>query len=582
LVKNSLLANFFDIELAMSKIPEIQFHQDKTSSFSLWKTYLKKNIFTYLIGAFTVILCDVMQVFVGRNLGWLVDFFANKEIPSFLDQGSRKETFVFLFVLMVISRILLFLGRVGWRFFMARHSHKAQAALRLKVWEHARFFSRDSMVDKFSKGNLINISTSDIHSAKFLYGFTLIGALDTFFLGIVTIATMLYIHPVLAIISLVVLSYLPFVIRKITDSEVTQYKEAQTTLGRFNDLCSQVIETIRLQRLTHSGGFWQRKLEVEADSYRKERLKAVNTSLKFIPAMGSSSLISTFVLFIIGSYFVLHDQLSVGDFVTMQGLVLLLQDPLMELGWVISDWRKGMASLDRVSDVFNHKMDDSLFSDGETPKSSDDILKIQNLTFSYNPTEGNVIRNIDFHLKKFERVGITGPIGSGKSTLVKVMAGLERNIEGSVEFLGRPFSNYKHTELRNYIAFVSQKPFLFASTIRENMLLDRDYSDEQIWQALEAAGLKDDVVKFKEGLETPLGEWGINLSGGQKQRLTIARAIIRKPKLLFFDDCLSAVDTVTEEKILQSLNRELKETTIVWVAHRKSTLKYCDRVVELK
>jgi ATP-binding cassette subfamily B protein len=565
----------------MSKIPKIPTDIAGKGPFTYWKKYISSNILTYTIGSLAVILCVLMQVFVSRNLGWLVDLFANKSIPNILIQSSKLETFYLLFSLMFISRVLLFVGRFGWRIFLARHSHKAQGMLRFKVWEHARYFNRENMLNKYSKGKLINISTSDIHSAKFLYGFTLIGALDTIFLGLVTIVAMFYIQPVLTLITLIVLSYLPFIIKKLSDIEVTLYKDAQNELGKFNDLCSQVIETIRLQRLTHSGGFWQRKLEAEADHYRVERLKAVNTSLKFIPAMGSSTLISSLLLFVIGAYFVINEGLSIGDFVTMQGLVMLLQDPLMELGWVISDWKKGMASLERVTDVYNHDMDESLFKEGDRPISNKNVLDINNLSFSYEASEGDVLKNLSFSLKQSERVGIRGAIGTGKTTLVKIMAGLERNFKGEVNFLGRPYNEYSHIELRKYISFVSQKPFLFASTIKENLMLDQQYSDKELWDSLEAAGLKNDVSKFKDGLSTQLGEWGINLSGGQKQRLTIARAIIRKPKVLFLDDCLSAVDTVTEEKILQSLNKELKDTTIVWVAHRKSTLKYCDRIVEL-
>ena len=136
--------------------------------------------------------------------------------------------------------------------------------------------------------------------------------------------------------------------------------------------------------------------------------------------------------------------------------------------------------------------------------------------------------------------------------------------------------------MRKSICFVPQKPFLFASTIRENICMDRDFSDEEVWHALEVAGLTRDVKAFPDPLDTPLGEWGINLSGGQKQRLTLARALARKPHLLFLDDCLSAVDTVTEDRILKGLDKELSETTLVWVAHRDSTLKYCNRVIEMK
>jgi ATP-binding cassette subfamily B protein len=136
--------------------------------------------------------------------------------------------------------------------------------------------------------------------------------------------------------------------------------------------------------------------------------------------------------------------------------------------------------------------------------------------------------------------------------------------------------------LRSYIGHVSQKPFLFADSIRVNVAMNNELTDEEIWRYLELAGLKDDVELFGDKLDTQLGEWGINLSGGQKQRLTLARALAAKPKVLFLDDCLSAVDTITEEKILKNLDQHLKDVTLVWVAHRKSTLKYCNHTFELR
>ena len=131
------------------------------------------------------------------------------------------------------------------------------------------------------------------------------------------------------------------------------------------------------------------------------------------------------------------------------------------------------------------------------------------------------------------------------------------------------------------MSYVHQKPFLFADSIRNNIAIDTEYSDEQIWEFLDLAGLKSDIEGFDDQLDTPLGEWGINLSGGQKQRLTLARALARKPSLLFLDDCLSAVDTVTEEQILKNLDQQLKDTTLIWVAHRESTLKYCNKFLKL-
>ena len=213
---------------------------------------------------------------------------------------------------------------------------------------------------------------------------------------------------------------------------------------------------------------------------------------------------------------------------------------------------------------------------------NESVFEVKNLNYRYEDGSDLVIKDLSFQLGAKRRLGIMGPIGSGKSTLVNILCGMDRHFEGEVSIYGRNFSDYSHSELREHISVVGQKPFLFADTIRENVRLDRDLSDDDVWHFLNLAGLADDVRDFPEQLGTPLGEWGINLSGGQKQRLTLARALARRSQVYFLDDCLSAVDTVTEEKILNNLDREFKDQTLVWVAHRESTLKYCDQILELQ
>ena len=178
-------------------------------------------------------------------------------------------------------------------------------------------------------------------------------------------------------------------------------------------------------------------------------------------------------------------------------------------------------------------------------------------------------------------MGITGEIGSGKSTLINILSGLERENRGVVKFKGLHFHSYDHNHLRKEIGIAHQKPFVFAKSIRENVSMDQNLNDEQVLHYLNLAGLKDDVLNFDNGLDTELGEWGINISGGQKQRLSLARVLARDPEVLLLDDCLSAVDTITEEKILSNLNHYMNDKTIIWVAHRESTLKYCDTIINM-
>lgn len=538
-----------------------------------------------------------MQVLSTRLTGWVIDFFQSEDaIPSRLTPFENKEdNFLFLFSVLLASRVLLTIGRYGWRMTLARKTHLASSMLKRKLWENARWFKQKDLQEKFTKGVLMNASTSDVNSARFIYGFTIVGFLDVIFLGAISLFAMCAISIKLTLYALSVLVLIPFMVKKLSRLEIERYRLSQETLGKFNDLVTQCISSVRLQRLTQTGKFWIQKLMDEAQEYRKVRLKAIFTSLKYYPVMGGTSVLSYVVLFIIGMNFVFDGSISVGDFVATQGLILLVQDPLLELGYVISDWKKSTTSLKRLNDIYVHEKEEFLATQ---KKSNIEIVKsngskpvyafeVSSLSFKYPELDQEIVtpsrelfHAFDCQIEHGTRLGITGAIGTGKTTFVKILAGLERAHEGEMLFHGKDFNSYHHDHIRKSIAIVPQRPFLFASNIRENLQMGRNLTDDQIWRYLNLAGLDRDVEDFEHKLDTPLGEWGINLSGGQKQRLTLARALSMESDHLILDDCLSAVDTVTEEKILDNLDNYLKGKTIVWVAHRQSTLKKCDRIID--
>lgn len=533
----------------------------------------------YFLGVLSVIICNICQVYFARAFGYVIDFFSQNEIPKWLVKDSAEQTFIFLFITIVVARVFLMIGRFGWRLTMARQTHLAAGDLKRRIWDSARYFSDDDLVDNYPKGVLMNAANSDVGQARFIFGFTLVGLIDVIFLGLFTLISMVQINLLLTCASLLMLFFTPIAIRKLSQKEVVNYEVAQKFLSSFNDLTSQAVSTVKLQKLGQTGKFWFNRLFKSAEEYRSKRLEANYTSLKYIPYMGMTSIVSYVVLFSLGVYLNIQGQLSVGQFVAMQGLIFLLQDPMIELGYIISEWRKSGTSLKRLDDIYSNDREEFLLQDDKKIEKSQDVYSVKGLNFSYGDTQ--VLNDFELEIKKGARVGIAGQIGTGKSTLVKILSGLERKFEGEVKFYGEEFWQYGHKELREHIVCVHQKPFLFADSIKANIAMDLNLTDEEVWHYLDLAGLKNDVEGFDEGLECQLGEWGINLSGGQKQRLTLARALARKPKVLLLDDGLSAVDTVTEGVILKNLDNELKDTTIIWVAHRLSTLKYCDEIINM-
>jgi ATP-binding cassette subfamily B protein len=210
------------------------------------------------------------------------------------------------------------------------------------------------------------------------------------------------------------------------------------------------------------------------------------------------------------------------------------------------------------------------------------VFSIRDLRFTHADAQRELFRGLTLEIAPGERIGITGPVGAGKTTFLEILAGHRREFNGEVRLHGVDIRRYSYPHLSREVTLVEQRPFLFADSIRRNVLLDRPGTDDAVRAWLDLAGLSDDIDRFPRGLDTPLGEWGINLSGGQKQRLTIARALATSPRILLLDDCLSAVDVATEERILANLDRALPGATIVWVAHRPSTLRHCTRIVRFE
>lgn len=547
---------------------------------SLWVDFFKKHWPYYVIGMFSVALTAIAQVISPMLVGWGIDYFKGSDIPKFLTKGSQRETFQFIFILLVIDLLLMNFMRTGWRITLGRMTHLASAFYKKKVWASARYFSRNDLDTKYTIGNLMNLSTSDVGMARFLHGFTLIGLFDVLFLGLFSISAMFYIRWQMALAVLVIVPTLPIFIYRLAKIEMERWEQTQSFLSIFNEQVSRAVETVKLQRLTQTGAFWRKRLELAANDYRVKRLISIYTSLRYYLLIGSGTLYSYLVLFGLGIHQVYAGNISIGEFVAFQSFVFLLQEPLMEAGYLVSEVQKGRTSMNRLCEVFNNEQDANIKTNGLEKASSEIVFEANNLSYQFGSQI--VLTGLNLRVKQGERFGILGPIGSGKSTLLEILIGSRQDYLGEVKFLGEDIRNFSHKFLRSKLIMVQQKSFLFADSIRNNIRLNLDLSDEEIWRALDLACLGEDVRNFEKGLETLLGEWGVNLSGGQKQRLTLARALVRKPEYLLLDDCLSAVDTVTEEKILNNLDHFLKDSTLVWVAHRRSTLKYCHEILELK
>ena len=547
----------------------------------------KRRWLVYFFGfIFTALTC-ASQSLGPKFVQWFIDLIAQKKVPGFIAESDPVLVFRTLFFGFVGVLLFQFLSRKGWRATLGRETHQVSAPLKSLVWAKARFFPIERLQTDLGIGPLMNIATSDVGSARMIFGWTLVGGFDFLMLTLFALVGMWSVNHNLTLIVCLVLPLIPVLVYSTARLEYRSHQTAQEALSEFNDLTAQAVATVRLARLSGSEKFWIKKLTKSADDYRVKRLKVVYIWTRFVVLLGSPVVVATALLFVFSIPKVISGAMTQGEFVAFHSFVVMIQAPWGELGFLISEWQRGLASLDRILRLSQVPTAVGLYPQGGDAWPADQaighnpVFHVSDLRFAYPDKPSMLIQKLSFNLRSGERLGILGPIGSGKTTLVNILSGFERRFDGLVLLFGRDIRTYSNAQLRKFLALVDQRSFLFADSIRNNLVLNREFSEAELWQVLEVCGLEEEVRSFPAGLDTQLGEWGINLSGGQKQRLTIARAILGRPKVLILDDCLSAVDTVTEDRILKALDQYLVGTTLIWVAHRDSTLRYCNAVINL-
>jgi ATP-binding cassette, subfamily B, multidrug efflux pump len=278
-----------------------------------------------------------------------------------------------------------------------------------------------------------------------------------------------------------------------------------------------------------------------------------------------------------------NDIISLGDFVAFNGYLAMIMTPIISVGRVINLTQKGLASYKRLIKIFQAKTDITEEAADKTLHKIEGDMEIKDLSFKYPRCEEYALKDISIKLENGRVLGIIGKTGSGKTTLVNLLLRLYRIEEGSIKIGNRDIKEYPLEVLRHNIGYVPQDNFLFSASIKENIGFFRvGYSIEEIENAAKLSCVYDNIKAFPNGFETVIGERGVNLSGGQKQRISIARALIKTPQLLIMDDALSAVDTKTEEEIVNNLSDILKDKMAIIIAHRISAVKHSDEIIVME
>jgi ATP-binding cassette subfamily B protein len=357
-------------------------------------------------------------------------------------------------------------------------------------------------------------------------------------------------------------------------------ERVQRQQSRLSTIVQESVSGIRVLKAYTREKSQMNYFKDECDLYKMRTLDLIRTEALFMPIIVLLVGLSTIIAIYIGGLKVIAGELLIGDVFMFVFYVNMLTWPFASVGWVTSLVQKAEASQQRINEFLNTKPE-IVNSETDVSEIKGDI-EFRNVSFTYPDSGTKALSDVSFRIPSGKTFAVIGPTGCGKSTLAQLITRMYEPTSGAVFIDDKPIDRHNLDHLRRSIGYVPQDIFLFSESIGTNIAFGLEDMDEKtIQQAAVDADIHDNITEFEKGYETLLGERGINLSGGQKQRVSIARAIIKNPEILVFDDCLSAVDTETEEKILQSLKRIMTDKTTVIISHRVSTIKHVDHIIVL-
>ena len=459
------------------------------------------------------------------------------------------------------------------------------AAIRIEYDIRAAYFAHLltlplSYYQRHRTGDLMARATNDLNAVCVFFMYGLRGLAEMSLIFVFSITLMCFIDWKLALLVLLPLPLFGVVILRMASLVHNRFRAIQEFFGRLSNFIQENLAGIRIVKSYAQGGAQTAAFERLNRTYLERNYRLAHTHAVYYPLTYLVASVALGLNLWFGGGAVISGQLSIGDFVAFNGYLTLLIRPIAYMGWAIDRSQRALVAIRRIDEVMAVRPE---ITDRRMRAPRREIagrLEFRNLGFSYGDTP--VLQGIDLDIPAGSTLGIVGRVGSGKTTLARLIPRLIEAGPGQLRIDGTPVEDWPLEQLRRAIGYVSQTPFLFSNTIRANLAYGvEEAGPGEIAAAARQAQLTKDVETFEHGFDTLIGERGVTLSGGQKQRSTLARALLRRPRILILDDALAAVDTETEEAILGHLHLALQGCTAIVIAHRVSTLRHADRIVVL-
>ncbi len=535
-------------------------------------------LFVIISNLFAVLPAQVIRIafdLVNENIALfrLFNGFNRQELISKIFGQSLLFFGVIVLILALIRGLFLFFMRQTI-ILMSRH---IEYDLKNEIYLHYQKLSM-AFYRRNNTGDLMNRVTEDVSRVRMYLGPGIMYTINTIVLFILVIISMFNVNTRLTVFSLLPLPILAITIYYVHSMINHRSEKIQEQLSSLSSFVQETFSGIRVIKAYVREDDIRRKFNIESENYKSHSMSLVQIQALFYPMMLLLVGLSTIITVYIGGVEVINGNISSGNIAEFIVYVNQLTFPVMSLGWVTSLIQRAAASQKRINEFLNTNPEINSVLGEKTELQGNVTFK--NVSFKYPDTGIQAIKNISFEAKNGEFLAIIGRTGSGKSTIANLLMRMYDADNGQILLDGKPIGRLDIQHFRQQIGFVPQEVFLFSETIYNNIAFGMTEAEPgKVEMAAKNAAVYENIMEFDKGFQTLIGERGITLSGGQKQRLSIARAIIKEPQILIFDDCLSAVDTKTEEEILSNLSNLMKNKTSILIAHRVSTIKNADRIL---
>jgi ATP-binding cassette subfamily B protein len=431
-------------------------------------------------------------------------------------------------------------------------------------------------------GDLMNRISEDVSKVRMYVGPAVMYTINTFIRFAIVIIYMYNVSPLLTLYTILPLPILSYCIFKLSSEINKRSTTFQQYLSKVSSFSQEIFSGIRVIKAYSLENQHQNNMVALADESKKKSLDLAKVQSLFGPLMIALIGISNLVVIYFGGVMYINGTIqNIGTIAEFILYVNMLTWPVASLGWVSSMVQEAEASQKRLNEFL--KIEPEIKNKNHGASDIQGNIAFENVSYTYEDTNIKALKNVSFTVKKGETLAILGKTGSGKSTILSLISRLYDVTDGRITIDQNEISSLNLNDLRNNIGIVPQDAFLFSDTIKNNIKFgNQNATDEEVIEASKSAVVHDNIIAFNKQYDTILGERGITLSGGQKQRVSIARAIIKNPAILLFDDCLSAVDTETEETILSNLFEICKNKTTIIVSHRVSSAKNADKIIILE